>query len=124
MPKAPKRILPKLTESSESIGDRIAYYRKAKGLTQKQIAEKIGIDRILISDYERGRIRLYDEMLGRFALALGVTTDTLLGLNPPAHEQENPSLRLMKRVIEIDKLPEQKKKAILKTLDDLIKANS
>jgi transcriptional regulator with XRE-family HTH domain len=95
-----------------------------KGLTQKQVADKIGIDRILISDYERGRIRLYDEMLGRFSLALGVSADTLLGLDTSSLDTEKPSVRLMKRAAQIDKLPEQKKKAIIKTLDDLIRANS
>jgi transcriptional regulator with XRE-family HTH domain len=124
MPRPSKTILPRLTNSEKTIGDRIAYYRKLKGLTQKELAENIGIDRILISDYERGKIRLYDEMLGRFAIALDVSSDTLLGIERDNIEDKKLSLRVMKRVMEIDKLPEQKKKVILKTLDDLIKANS
>ena len=93
-------------------------------MTQQELADAIGIERILISDYERSRIRLYDELVAHFAKALHVSSDELLGLVKLDTDSEAPSLRLMKRVAEIEKLPEIKKKAILKTLDDLIRANS
>ena len=55
-------------------------YAKKKKLTQKELADKIGISRILVWNYENGRLRLYDEMVKRFAIALEVSTDYLLGL--------------------------------------------
>jgi len=124
MPRVPKNKLPPVTNSNETIGQRIARFRKTLGMTQKQLAEKIGIDRFLVSDYERGKIRLYDEMLARFAIALKVSTDELLGIKKNNYDKHIPSLRLMRRIYKIDILPENKKKAILKTIDDLIKANS
>jgi len=124
MPRVPKKTLPALVEGGETIGQRIARFRKLKGMTQQELADAIGIERILISDYERSRIRLYDELVAHFAKALHVSSDELLGLVKLDTDSEAPSLRLMKRVAEIEKLPEIKKKAILKTLDDLIRANS
>jgi transcriptional regulator with XRE-family HTH domain len=90
MPKKPNLPPLKEMDSNETIGKRIARLRNEKGYTQLQLAEKIGIVRILISDYERGKIRLYDEMLARFAVALEVTTDELLGLkNRPSVNKKN-----------------------------------
>lgn len=125
MPRLPKSDKPALIDPSHhAIGDRIARFRKAQGLTQQQLAEHIGVTRTVITDYESGRVRIYDEMLARLAKTLGISTDAILGLDPVTTPPEAPSLRLIKRVAEIDKLPEPKKKAILKTLDDLIRANS
>lgn len=75
-----KCILEPLNLGNESIGQRIARIRKARELTQKELAEKIGITRSLVSNYEISRIRLYDEMVTRFAIALEVSADEILGL--------------------------------------------
>lgn len=85
----------------------------------------MGISRHTVADYEKDRTRLYSEMLARFVLSLGVSADEILGTSDQKNASEpSSSLRLMKRLAEIDRLPEAKKKAILKTLDDLIRANS
>jgi transcriptional regulator with XRE-family HTH domain len=53
---------------------------QGKGYTQVELAEKIGIIQVLISDYERDKLRPHPEVIVRFAHALNVTTDELLGL--------------------------------------------
>ena len=78
MPKKPD--LPPLNICKQPIGHRIAMIRKEKGLTQQNLADKIGISRSLLSNYEVARNRLYDEMLIRFAIALDVSLDYLVGL--------------------------------------------
>jgi transcriptional regulator with XRE-family HTH domain len=80
MPHKSKYILEPLNLGDETIGQRIARIRKEKELTQKELANLIGIPRSLVSNYEIGRIRLYDEMVTRFAIALEISTDYLLGL--------------------------------------------
>jgi transcriptional regulator with XRE-family HTH domain len=123
MPRVPKQILPPVSRTEETIGQRIARFRKLRGMTQRELAEKIGIVQNLISDYENGKLRLYDEMVARFATALLVSSDELLGLT-----QENDtdllSLRFIKRLSIIETFPEAQKKRILRNLDDNIKANS
>jgi transcriptional regulator with XRE-family HTH domain len=124
MPRLPQNArTPVIEDSHAVIGQRIARLRKVLGITQKELAEKIGVTRTIITDYENGRVRIYDEMLARLATALGVTTDEILGLKEP-EETGTHSLRLARRIRELEQLPEPKKKAILKTIDDLIKANS
>ena len=78
MPKKPD--LPPLNLCEQSLGHRIAMIRNMKGLTQQKLAAKIGISRSLLSNYEIDRNRLYDEMLIRFAIALDVSLDYLVGL--------------------------------------------
>jgi transcriptional regulator with XRE-family HTH domain len=100
---------PRLKTSTKTIGQRIARYRKDRGLTQQELADQIGISRKLVTDYERGKVRLFDEMLSRFALTPKVTADALLGLKNIDYLEPSPSLRVMKRLQEIEKLPEIKK---------------
>ena len=80
MPQKSKFKLKPLTIGKETIGKRIAKIRKEKGLTQLELANEIGITRSHVSKYEIGWIRLYDEMLIRFAIALNVSLDYLVGL--------------------------------------------
>ena len=39
-------------EDMSTMGKRIKYYRKQQGLTQKQLAEKIGVNEVTIRSYE------------------------------------------------------------------------
>lgn len=124
MPRIPKKQLVPLNLSEDTIGQRISILRKKLNLTQKKLAERIGIERIIVSDYERGRIRLYDEMVVRFAIALGVTTDKLLGLKPiniPHYaELDSLNIRWLKKINEIKKLPESKQKEITRNINTLL----
>jgi transcriptional regulator with XRE-family HTH domain len=124
MPRLPSdQRQPTLDSSAKEIGSRIASLRKAKGITQRELAEKIGVTRTVVTDYECGRVRMYDEMLARLALVLECSTDTILGLKNTVQASSAPQLRFTRRIRELEQLPEQKQKAILKTLDDLIRAN-
>lgn len=124
MPKIISRELPEIElTDNKSIGERISEVRKSRGLSQLELAEKVGIDRRLLSDYEVGRCRIYGEMITRLAIALDVVPGRLLGFKENQNNAEGISLRYTKRIKEIEELPEHKKRALLKTLDDLIKAN-
>lgn len=114
---------PVLDSTAKEIGSRIATLRKQKGITQKVLAERIGVTRTTVTDYECGRVRLYDEILARLAKVLECSTDMILGLKPISQADPSPQLKFTRRVRELEQLPEIKQKAILKTLDDLIRAN-
>jgi len=116
--------IPSIEYDSSMIGQRISFFRKKKGFTQKELADMIGIKQTLVSDYETGRIRIFAEILARFSIALNVSTDDLLALENENKNRNQINLRIMKRINKIETLPETKKKAILKTIDDLIRANS
>ena len=52
MPQKSKIKLPPLNLGKETLGKRIARLRKEKGCTQSELAQRIGIIRELISNYE------------------------------------------------------------------------
>jgi transcriptional regulator with XRE-family HTH domain len=122
MPHKSKLNLKPLNLGPDSLGQRISHFRKQRGLTQVQLAQKIGITQNLVSAYECDRLGLQADMLARFAIALDVSADSLLGLNRSARSLDAPSLPLLRRFIKIQSLPPFHQKALLKTIDMFLKA--
>lgn len=61
-------------------------------------------------------------MLLRLARALRATTDEILGINNTNSSEENPSLKIMKRLLKIERLPLAQQKALLKNIDMFLNA--
>ncbi len=55
---------------AEVIGHRLAEIRRARGMTQQQIADKMGVTKGRVSQIEQGKIAGQD-VLARYAAALG-----------------------------------------------------
>lgn len=83
----------------------------------------MGIIQNLISDYEHDKLRLHGEMVIRFAQALEVTTDDILGTTASKGNGGNGklSLRLLRRLKKIEELPQSQQKTLLKTIDTFLK---
>jgi len=132
MPQKQTFKLPPLNLGNETLGQRIARLRKANGYTQTDLAKKLSQGtpsereirniRVLISDYERNRIRPNYEMIIRLALVLRVTADELLGIKPSKNKNGNPSLKIQRRVKKIEALSESQQKFVLKAIDSHLKA--
>ena len=103
------------------IGTRIAALRKKRGLTQDQLADLIGINQILVSKYEVGRVKLSAEMLYRFAKVLKTSADYILGLDEENQEVETLSLKIVKRMYEIEKLEPADLKMLLRNIDIFVR---
>jgi transcriptional regulator with XRE-family HTH domain len=123
MPRRSRLNLPPLNLGNETFGQRLARVRKERGYTQVEIAEKIGIIQVLVSNYENDRLRMHSEMIVRFAQALGVSADTLLGLNGKNSATSTSKFprRLLRRVEQIAHLSQQNQRALLKTVDGFIR---
>jgi len=53
-------------------GNLLAGYRLKEGLTQKQLAEKVGIKQNMVSDYEKGKRAISKDMAKRFEKILNM----------------------------------------------------
>ena len=123
MPRKSKLKLPALNLGKESLGQRVARLRKEKGYTQTQLADKIGLTQDLVSAYELDKLGMRAEMVIRFAQALEVSTDELLGVKSTKKKvDDEPSLRIMRRLNKIKTLPPSEQKTLLRTIDMLLKA--
>ena len=60
-------------------GERLRELRESKKLTQRQLAEKLGLNQQDISRYEREQIDLSTEMIRKFCEFFEVSSDFLLG---------------------------------------------
>jgi transcriptional regulator with XRE-family HTH domain len=120
-PRKTQRNLPKA--QTQLITQQLKTLRKKRGMTQVQLAEKIGLTQAAIASYESGRIRILDITLIDLAKALNVSTDELLGIKTAKTATKDMSLRLIKRMNAIDTLPEATKKYVIKFLDNTINAN-
>lgn len=64
----------------KELGERIRELRTECGLSQKQLAAKIGVAINTVSQYENGKSKTSIDVLANLAVALDTTTDFLLGL--------------------------------------------
>jgi len=104
-------------EGTEAIGARLARIRKERGITQTELAERLGISQPIVSDYERGELRLHGELLLQLAQILDVSVDEILGLGEAKRPARAANRRFLRRLQEIDKLPRRDQEALLRTID-------
>ena len=106
---------------AESFGQRLARIRKERGLTQVELAEKVGTIQAVISAHERDKVRLHADLLAKVAKTLRVSADDLLGLNGNGDIDERPSLKFLRRIQKIESLPDHQQRALIQTIDNYLK---
>lgn len=94
---------------NETIGSRICKYRKAKGMTQEDLAEKLGVSSQAVSKWENDASCPDISLLPELARTLGITVDTLLTgkqdevqLLPESQRKSLDQLTLRVRVLSAD----------------------
>ena len=86
--------------SAELIGNNIAKYRVLAGLTQAQLAERIGVSTPFLSRIERGQKLMKLQTLCEIGNALNVSYDALLREESPSVHIENIKMILAKQPTE------------------------
>lgn len=71
------------TERRKRFGDKIRMMRQLLGLTQSDLATKLGVTKSAITLYETGKSEPNFKNLIKLSRVLSVTTDWLLGEPPP-----------------------------------------
>ena len=102
-----------------ALGRRLAQLRKQSGLSQEELARRVGTNQVVISGYENGKLRLFAETAVRFAAAFDVSVEELLHVSKPVAVEpaHRPSRRLLRRMEKIERLPRRKQIALLTTID-------
>ena len=68
----------KFHDKYKRVGLNIAYYRKLSGLTQEQLAERLGVDRTTVSKAELALVGVSLDLLFEMAEIFGISPDKLL----------------------------------------------
>ncbi len=101
----------------ETIGQRLARLRKERGITQVELAQRLGVAQPVVSDYERGELRLHGELIIKLTELLGVSSEELLGLEAPRPHSHLGNRRLLRRLQGFEQLPKRDQDALLRTID-------
>ena len=78
------------------IGSRIRKYREENNLSQKQLAEKIGVSNSRVSNWEQGLNRPDADILAAICMALDVSPSLLLGIQVTGDELTEQERRVLK----------------------------
>lgn len=85
-----------------NVNERITEIRKERGITQEDLADKLGINRSVLNRIEKGTRPVRDEELVRIADYFDVTTDYLfgrkIGATAPVTPDEESLLGLYRRM--------------------------
>ncbi len=66
--------------SAEKTGQRIRELRSEYEMSQKDLAEKVGVKQNTVAQYEKGIVKPSLEILVKLAITFQTTTDYILGL--------------------------------------------
>jgi transcriptional regulator with XRE-family HTH domain len=108
-------------DSNQTFGRRLAALRKARGLSQRDLAARVGISHRMIAYYEAQTKRPPAAKLPTIAKALMVSTDQLLGVTTLDIEEPQDS-RLWKRLQVFKKLPPKAQRQAVQYVELLAKA--
>lgn len=100
-----------------TLGDRIKRSRTAQGLTQQQLADKVGVTQTAVAAWECGKrgVPKGDNLL-RLAQALCLEADELMGASVDA---PNPSSEEFELLVAFRKLPKDKQLIAIKLVEAL-----
>lgn len=106
----------------EGFGRRLAQIRKSRGLSQRELGERVGVSKRVIVYYEAENAQPPGGLLVDLARTLKISTDELLGLKAIKEKLPARSGRLLKRLEMIEKLSPGDQRAVIKFLDAFIKS--
>jgi transcriptional regulator with XRE-family HTH domain len=119
--------MPRKKYGETSFGERLQNIRKARGMTQVQLAEVAQTTQRAVSYYETEAGFPPVPAVIALAKALKISTDELLGMKPPKVERVNDdseARRQWKRFQMISTLPERDQKAVVRLIHSLVSAGS
>ena len=109
------------TVDEKTIGKRLRELRLHWGMTQVELAEKLGINQSLVSEYELGTVRIHAALLAAFAKALRASADDILGLEKPKQNGNVNDRRFLRRLEKAKRLSKRDQEVLLRSLDAFLK---
>jgi transcriptional regulator with XRE-family HTH domain len=103
-----------------AFGERIAAAREIAGISQRELADRLGITQRALSWWEREPVALRPEQIAALAAALGVSADFLLGLREPKARTSGPAGKARRVFETVSKLPRHQQDKIVDIIETLL----
>lgn len=101
-------------------GERVTQARQQAGLSQQQLAERLGTTQRVIAHWERAPVALRADQLAALASALGVTADYLVGRDSPKKRGSGPVGRARRLLETVSRLPRHQQQRIIDVVEALV----
>lgn len=95
--------------------------RERAGLSQQQLAEKLGLTQRAYAYWERNPVALRPDQLIKLAAALGVTTDVLLGDSEAGRRGSGPAGKMRRLFESASRLPRSQQQKVLDILQPFVR---
>ena len=106
----------------EAVRANITRARKQKGLTQVELAQKMGITQRVISYYEKEAKTISLDAVSKIAKALDISTSKILITNKEIQDLPDLPVAFQKRIAKIKELTPKSQKTIYDVIDGMIRA--
>lgn len=116
-----RRKLPELDE--KTLGKRLRSLRLRQGMTQAELAARVGLKQPMLSLYERGDVRLPALLAARLAQALAASCDELVGLKESRENGQLQDRALVRRLQRLETLSRRDKQTLLRTIDRFLQGS-
>jgi len=104
----------------DSFGKKLVECRKAKGISQNELAKLINAHHSIIGKYERDEVKPSIDVVKKLADVLNTTVGYLLGETQDQQVLKDPSM--LKRLNDIMSFSKQEQEHIIYTIDAMIKS--
>lgn len=112
------------SKGTSVFGDRLARFRKEQGLSQKALADRVGVSQQMVAYYETNATSPAVDVAQRCAEALGVPLSMLVDKTKPVRVRPGPRSHIEERIEKLRKLPRKQQELVLRMLDAALESAS
>ena len=110
------------TGPAPPFGQKVAALRKERGLSQAELAQRLGVSLEMVDYYERRARNPSTETIQRVAAGLGVEPALFLEGKTSEKKKPGPPSRLEEKLTEARKLPRKKQEQLVRMIDAFLDA--
>lgn len=103
-------------------GERLHAAREARGLSQAQVADQLGMSQNAYACWERKPVALRPDQVEKLAAVLGVSVDALFNGNAGSDRKGGPTGKARRVFDEVSRLPRKRQQRILNVVEDMLTA--
>lgn len=110
------------TKPAPPFGQRLQALRKERGLSQAELADRLGVSRQMVEYYERRALNPSVGFVADAARVLGVPQAALLDDEHTPRKKPGPPSQLEEKLVEARKLPRRKQEILVRMIDAFLEA--
>ena len=105
-----------------AFGTRLHAAREALGLSQAQVAKKLGVSQNTYACWERRSVALRPEQLQRVTKILNISIESLFDENGQTRRKGGPTGKARRLFDDVSQLPRKRQQRILNVVEDMLTA--